>query len=157
MNCFTKFFIFLLFFSTFAQLSAKPSHTINQVSNLFQFQIQHYHTKRQAGQTLDVYVRYKLNKDLPHNQYPDYLALRKRVVKYLEPSKEFPENTYWEFIAEKIGNDLFQHFPIAGISVQLLVYPNEKGKIYEPGFHGPIYTKGNIPPLAALGPISKVL
>ncbi|QDP72711.1 hypothetical protein FOG18_09160 [Legionella israelensis] len=135
-----------------AQFSFADKSNI-QVRNDFQFQIQQYHTQRQGGQELNVYVCYALKKDLDSSQYPDYRLLRKQVLDYLEPSDELPTNTYWEIIAERIGDDLFAQFPIEGVSVQLLVFPNESGEMYEPGFHGPIFTKGKIDPLNVNPPI----
>lgn len=116
--------------------------------NNFQFQINDYHTTRQAGQTIDVYIRYGMKDSVNYSQYPDYRELRKVVLGYLEPSNDLPANTFWEIIAEKMGNDLLVHYPLSGISVQILVHPNEEGNISEPGFHGPIYTAGDVIPLS---------
>lgn len=115
--------------------------------NNFQFQISKYHTERQEGQTLDLYVRYAMKDDVDYSKYPDYRELRKIAIKYLEPTTDIPKNTYWEVIAAKIAEDLMSKYPISGISTQILVYPNESGAIYEPGFHGPIYTVGDVIPL----------
>ena len=115
--------------------------------NNFQFQINDYHTQRQAGQTLDVYVRYAMQDNVDYSQYPDYRELRNIVAGYLEPSDSLPVNTFWEIIAEKIAANLQSRYPLSGISVQLLVYPNVNGGISEPGFHGPIYTIGDVLPL----------
>lgn len=118
--------------------------------NVFQFQINGYHTQRQSGQTLEIYVRYALKDSIEYSAFPDYLDLRKIVLTYLEPTKELPVNTYWEIIAAKIGDDLAAHFPLSGVSVQILVHGNETGEIYEPGFHGPIYTIGDVTPLSQI-------
>ena len=143
----TSVFILSLLISSTALAFAK---------NNFQFQINSYHTQRQGGQTLDVYVRYAMKDNVPYSQYPDYRDLRKITLVYLEPSKELPVNTYWEIIAAKIGNDLKLRYPLSGVSVQLLVSPNEHGNIseasFEPGFHGPIYTKGDVIPLSQIIP-----
>lgn len=115
--------------------------------NNFQFQVSRYHTERQGGQTLDLYIRYAMKDQADYSSYPDYRELRTVAMKYLEPSNTLPVNTYWEIIAAKLGEDLMSKYPFSGISIQLLVYPNEKGAIYEPGFHGPIYTAGDVLPL----------
>lgn len=115
--------------------------------NNFQFQVSRYHTERQGGQTLDMYIRYAMKDGVDYSSYPDYRELRAIAMKYLEPTNTLPINTYWEVIAAKLGDDLMSKYPMSGISVQLLVYPNEKGDIYEPGFHGPIYTVGDVIPL----------
>lgn len=128
--------------------------TSSAVRNDFQFQIQQYHTQRQGGQEMNVYVRYALRKGLDSSQYPDYRLLRKVVLGYLEPTDELPTDIFWEIIAEHIGNDLLAQFPIEGVSVQILVFPNESGAIYEPGFHGPVFTKGKISPLNVDPPVT---
>ena len=115
--------------------------------NNFQFQISEYHTQRQSGQTLAVYVRYALKDSVESSQYPDYRNLRAVVASYLEPSTKLPIDTYWEIIAEKMAQDLMSQYPLAGISIQLLVYPSERADAFEPGFHGPIYTVGDVIPL----------
>ncbi len=115
--------------------------------NNFQFQISEYHTQRQGGQTLDVYIRYAMKDNVDYSQYFDYRNLRENVLKYLEPSADLPANVFWEIIVAKLAEELRAKYSLAGISVQFLVYPNEKGAVYEPGFHGPIYTVGDVIPL----------
>lgn len=123
--------------------------------NNFQFQINNYHTQRQAGQTFDFYVRYAMKDDVDYTQYPDYRELRSIVMSYFEPTDALPINTYWEIIAAKLADDLMSRYPLAGISVQLLVHDNEKGTIAEPSDHGPIYTVGDVIPLNQTGHPSK--
>jgi hypothetical protein len=114
--------------------------------NNFQFQLNEYHTQRQSGQTLDMYIRYSLKDEVAYSQYPDYRELRSIAITYLEPTAKFPADTYWEVIAAAIGEDLMARYPLSGVSIQLLVYPNENSNTYEPGFHGPIYTTGDVIP-----------
>ena len=114
----------------------------------FQFQISDYHTQRQAGQTLDVYVRYAIKDKVASSKYPDYRELRKIVISYLEPTASLPVNIFWEVIAAQLAEDLMSRYSFSGISVQILVHPNERGVIFEPGFHGPIYTVGDVIPLS---------
>lgn len=123
-------------------------NTVYAAKNNFQFQISSYHTERQGGQTLDFYVRYAMKDDIDYSKYPDYRELRNIVLPYLEPSEKLPVNTFWEIIAAKVADDLMSRYPMAGISVQMLVHPNENGSISEPGFHGPIYTVGDVIPLS---------
>ncbi len=94
-----------------------------------------------------MYVRYAMKDDADYSLYPDYRVLRSSVISYLEPSEKLPVNTFWEIIAANIGDELMSKYPFSGISVQMLVYPNENGTISEPGFHGPIYTVGDVTPL----------
>ena len=136
---------FQIIFISFALTAASISYA---AKNNFQFQINSYHTERQGGQTLDLYVRYTMKDDVDYSNYPDYRVLRNIALTYLKPSEKLPINTYWEVIAAKMAEDLKSRYPMAGISVQILVYPNENGTISEPGFHGPIYTIGNVIPFS---------
>ncbi|MBI5448470.1 MAG: hypothetical protein HY939_07100 [Gammaproteobacteria bacterium] len=116
--------------------------------NNFQFQVKEYHTQRQSGQTLDLNIRYALKDDLAISQYPDYRDLREKALHYLEPSEKLPADVYWELIAQEIGTDLMSHYPLSGISVQILVYSNDDPGRYEPGLHGPTYTVGDVIPFS---------
>lgn len=125
--------------------------------NNFQFQVDGYHTKRQGGQTLNVYVRYALKDNADYSSYPDYRELRTIAMRYLEPTDKLPENTFWEIIAAKLGEELMSRYPFSGVSVQFLVHPNDGGAVYEPGFHGPIYTIGDVIPLTqVVMPVSQL-
>ncbi len=137
-----KFFQIILI--SFVMITANMSYA---AENNFQFQISNYHTQRQGGQTLDLNVRYTMKGEVDYSQYPDYRDLRNIALTYLEPCERLPTNVFWEVIAAKIGDDLMTRYPMAGISVQILVYPNENGVVSEPGFHGPIYTRGDVLPL----------
>jgi hypothetical protein len=134
------------FIQIFFVLILTAAHIAHAAKNNFQFQISNYQTQRQGGQTLDLYVRYAMKDEIDYSRYPDYRELRSIALQYLEPSDKLPVNTYWEVIAAKIGDDLAARYPLAGISVQMLVHPNESGSIYEPGFHGPVYTAGDVVP-----------
>jgi len=128
-------------------LAATPTSEANGERNYFQFVISKYHTPRQAGQTVDIYVRYAYKKNLPSSQYPDYRELRTVVLKYMEPSNEFPADVFWEILASNMGNELMKDFPLDGVSIQLNVLDNPNPNSYEPGDHGPTYTVGDIAPL----------
>ncbi|KTC82073.1 hypothetical protein [Legionella cincinnatiensis] len=119
----------------------------NNERNYFQFVIPQYHTTRQSGQTLSVYVRYAYKKNLPSSKYPDYRVLRTTILKYLEPSEEFPAEVFWEILAAQMGKELMASFSLDGISIQLEVLDNQNPESYEPGDHGPTFTIGNIAPL----------
>lgn len=115
--------------------------------NYFQFTIPKYQTSRQSGQTVNIYVRYAYKKNLSNNQYPDYRVLRTAVLKYMEPSEEFPAEVFWEILAPAMGRDLMKDFPLDGVSIQLEVLDNQNPDSFEPGDHGPTYTVGDIEPL----------
>ncbi|MFA6302367.1 MAG: hypothetical protein WC627_04430 [Legionella sp.] len=122
--------------------------TAHEERNYFQFEIPKYETQRQGGQTVTVYVRYAYQKGLPESKYVDYRVMRQDILKFMEPTDEYPANVFWEILATTMGKDLMQHYPLDGVSVQLVVFDNPRPGTYEPGDHGPIYTIGTIEPLA---------
>jgi len=125
-----------------------PSYLPNHnETNYFQFAIADYHTSRQSGQTIDIYVRYAYKKTLAENAYPDYKLLRTDLLPYLEPSNELPTDVYWEIIASKMGKALMRKYPLAGISIQLHILDNNNSNKDEPGDHGSTFTMGEIRPL----------
>jgi hypothetical protein len=136
---------FLLTLSVNTAFAELPRH--EQERHYFQFVIPKYQTQRQGGQTVSVYVRFAYQKDLPAAKYVDYKLMRADVLKYMEPTEEYPTNVYWEILARAMGRDLMKHYPLAGVSVQLIVLDNSNPDSFEPGDHGPIYTLGRIEPL----------
>jgi hypothetical protein len=128
-------------------LCAKSSHENRDEKNYFQFVIPKYHTTRQSGQTVNIYVRYAYQKNLPTSEYPDYRNLRTTILKYMEPSDKFPAEVFWEILATNMAKELMKDFPLAGVSIQLIVLDNQDPNTYEPGDHGPIVTIGKIAPL----------
>lgn len=140
------FFIVLVAFGT-TGMSAATDYSKHEQRNYFQFEIPKYETKRQGGQTLSVYVRFAYKKGLPEADYVDYRLMREEVLKFMEPTDEYPINVYWEILATAVGKSLMKHYPLDGVSVQFLVFDNQSQGIYEPGDHGPIYTIGDIAPL----------
>lgn len=134
-------------FNSPVSLAALTTHQNKQEKNYFQFVIPKYHTSRQSGQTVDIYVRYAYKENLPITKYPDYRLLRTKVLTYMEPSEELPMDIFWEIIATKMGKELMKNFPLSGVSIQLNVLDNQSADSYEPGDHGPTFTLGNIAPL----------
>jgi len=106
----------------------------------FEFQIGNFVTKRQGGQAINVGIFYKYRCD----NYPNYLELREIAIDILNNFGD--ENTFWEFIAQEIGNTLFKKYfnVITGIQVKLSVLPHTTNNNFEPGLHGPTYTLGDI-------------
>ena len=129
-------------------LSAPLEYEESGEKNYFQFEISKYHTKRQSGQTVNIYVRYAYEKNLPANKYPDYRLMRTTILKYMEPSEKYPADVYWEILATEMGRELMKNFPLEGVSIQMIVLDNPNSDIYEPGDHGPTFTVGKIAPLA---------
>lgn len=106
----------------------------------FEFKITNFITKRQGGQSIDVGIFYKYRSD----NYPNYLDLRDITIDILNNYGD--ENTFWELIAQEIGNTLFKKYiyQITGIQVNLNVTPHTTNNNYEPGLHGPTYTIGDL-------------
>jgi hypothetical protein len=106
----------------------------------FEFQINNFITKRQGGQAINVAIAYKYR----GNDYPNYLDLREITINILNNFGD--ENTFWEYIAQEIGNTLYDKYieQITGITVKLTVLPHTTNNNYEPGLHGPTYTIGDI-------------
>lgn len=128
-------------------LWATPNHEDMGEKNYFQFVIPKYHTTRQSGQTVNIYVRYAYRSNLPTSEYPDYRILRTKILRYMEPSDELPAEVFWEILATNMGRELMKDFPLDGVSIQLTVLDNQNPDSYEPGDHGPIFTSGKITPL----------
>lgn len=126
---------------------AAPNYENTDEKNYFQFVIPKYHTSRQHGQTVNIFVRYAYKSNLPTSEYPDYRILRTKILTYMEPSDEFPAAVFWEILASKMAKELMQNFPLDGVSLQLSVLDNQNPDAYEPGDHGPIVTIGKIAPL----------
>lgn len=136
----------MVFFGT-TSLWASSNQNTKDERNYFQFVIPKYETQRQGGQKVTIYVRFAYNKELPSSKYVDYRVMREEVLKYMEPSEEFPSEVFWEVLATQIGRELIKNHPIEGVSVQLEVLDNQNPNAYEPGDHGPVFTSGNIEPL----------
>lgn len=130
-----------------ASLWAASNQNTHDERNYFQFVIPKYDTQRQGGQKVTVYVRFAYNKGLASSKYIDYRVMREDVLKYMEPSEEFPAEVFWEILATQMGRELMKNYPVEGVSVQLEVLDNQNPNTYEPGDHGPVFTTGNIEPL----------
>lgn len=127
--------------------NATSYNSETRVRNEFQFAIAQYHTARQSGQTVNLYVKFAYKKDLPTTDYVDYRELRKDVLTYMEPTETYPMDTFWEILATKMGDELMEKYPLDGVSVHLEVMDNTDPNRFEPGDHGPTYTVGDITPL----------
>ena len=138
-------FVAVSFGST--SLWATANQNINNERNDFYFAIPKYNTKRQGGQTVNIYVKFAYKKGLSTSEYVDYRIMRKEILQYMEPSIEFPAEIFWEIIATKMGKELIKKYPIEGVSVQLEVLDNPNPDTYEPGDHGPVFTIGTIEPI----------
>lgn len=138
---------FLMFIALLISANTLYAENATPTKHYFQFKIACYHTTRQSGQTINVYVRYAYKTGIKDHEYPDYRLLRDRVMNYMEPSENFPEATFWEILARSMAEELMKDYPLAAVSVQLEVLDNPSPDAYEPGDHGPTYTIGDIPPL----------
>lgn len=148
MNNIFRTILFIAVISSWSvSLWATPNDEKTGEKNYFQFAISKYHTTRQSGQTVNIYVKYAYKSGLPTSEYPDYRILRTKILRYMEPSDEFPAEIFWEILATHMGKELMRDFPLDGVSIQLTVLDNPNPDSYEPGDHGPIFTMGKIAPL----------
>ncbi|MCG8476137.1 MAG: hypothetical protein MI784_11770 [Cytophagales bacterium] len=131
----------------------EPSKKLD-IKQDFIYQILNRKTQRQGGQQVSVFVKYRYDDELlESNTFPDYRKMRAISLHYLQPSADYPASAQWEVLSRAMARELMGKFPIKGISVQWQVFPNEhpkKGSPYEPGFHGSVFTMGNIEPLDLL-------
>jgi hypothetical protein len=144
---FKKILLVVVISSSSFSLWASSTVEGSSEKNYFQFAINHYHTARQSGQVVDVYVKYAYKKNLPTSEYFDYRVLRTKILKYMEPTEAFPANIFWEILATEMGKEAMRDFPLDGVSIQLHVLDNPDPGSFEPGDHGPIVTIGDIAPL----------
>ena len=117
------------------------------VRNEFQFAIPQYHTARQSGQVVNIYVKFAYKKGLPTSDYKDYRVMRENILVYMEPTNDYPIDVFWEILATKMGDELMAKYPLGGVSIHLEVMDNTDPNRFEPGDHGPTYTIGDIAPL----------
>jgi len=146
-NLFNTFLLVAVLSFSPTSLWATSNHEDSGEKNYFQFVIPSYHTTRQSGQTVNIYVRYAYKIDLLTSDYPDYRILRTKILTYMEPTDELPAGVFWEILATKMGKELMKDFPLDGVSIQLTVLDNQNPDSYEPGDHGPTFTIGKIAPL----------
>ncbi|BDD11242.1 hypothetical protein FUAX_36740 [Fulvitalea axinellae] len=130
----------------------QPTESLDECME-FMFQVLNRKTQRQGGQKVNLFVKYKYDS---HNEklYPDYRKVRTTCIKYIQPSEKLPKDEQWEIITRKMAREVMDKYPVKAISIQWQTFPNEKPEgdaLYEPGFHGSIYTIGDITPLAIPG------
>lgn len=119
----------------------------------FMFQVVGYETQNQGGQTINLYFHYRYNDGIADADIPNYVDLRTEAFTYLD-GIDTSTNPYWETLDKTLCTQLKADFPIEAISCQMQVLPDDReGLPYEPGFHGTIYTIGDIAPLAIPGPV----
>lgn len=106
----------------------------------FQFQISNFITTRQGCQAINIGISYKYKND----DYPNYLELREIAINILNNYGD--NNTFWEYIAQEIGNTIYTKYSnqITGVKVVLNVLSHTTNNNFEPGLHGPTYTIGDV-------------
>jgi len=116
----------------------------------FMFQVDGYQTANQGGHTLNLYFSYRYDQRIADADIPDYNALRRVVLTYLDqvdPSK----GLYWEILVRDYCSLLAAGFPIEAISCQMQVFPGV-GDGFQ-AIRSTTYTIGDIPALAIPGPV----
>ena len=120
----------------------------------FLFQINGVQTKNQGGQTMNMYFHYRYNDGIAENDIPNYIDLRTKALDFMG-KVDSAANPYWETLDKQLCTELKSSFPIEAISCQLQVYSDDRtGLPYEPGYHGTVYTIGDIEALAIPGSLA---
>jgi hypothetical protein len=105
----------------------------------FMFQVMHFHTADQGGDTFNFYLHYRYRGGLPTSNYPNFVTMRQMLLRYMKPKR----NQYVEILNTHICTKLKNSFPLQAISCQFQVYNG-----VDPGYRSSIVTIGNIEPLA---------
>jgi hypothetical protein len=105
----------------------------------FMFQVMHFHTADQGGDTFNFYLRYRYRAGLSAAKYPNFVAIRKQLLQYMTPKR----TQYIEVLNTRICTRIKHSFSLQAISCQFQAYNG-----VDPGYRSSIVTIGNIPPLA---------
>jgi hypothetical protein len=105
----------------------------------FMFQVMHFHTADQGGDTFNFYLRYRYRTGLPTAQYPNFVVIRRMLLRYMTPKRA----QYIEILNTRICTRIKHSFPLQAISCQFQAYNG-----VDPGYRSSIVTIGNITPLA---------
>jgi hypothetical protein len=124
--------------------SSRPSpSSVGSPKEDFMFQVMHVHTADQGGDTFNFYLRYRYRAGLPSARYPNFLNIRRMLLRYMAPKR----TQYVEVLNTHICTRIKNHFPLQAISCQFQVYNG-----VDPGYRSSIVTIGNIQPLAIPAP-----
>jgi hypothetical protein len=105
----------------------------------FMFQVMHFHTQDQGGDTFNFYLHYTYRSGLPTAQYPNFVSIRQMLLNYMRPKR----SQYIEILNTHICTKIKNSFPIQAISCQFQAYNG-----VDPGYRSSIVTIGDIQPLA---------
>jgi hypothetical protein len=109
----------------------------------FMFQVMHVHTADQGGDTFNFYLRYRYRAGLPTARYPNFVSIRRMLLRYMAPKR----TAYIEVLNTRICTQIKNRFPLQAISCQFQAHHG-----VDPGYRSSIVTIGNIQPLAIPAP-----
>lgn len=118
---------------------ASSRHASRAPQEDFMFQVMHFHTADQGGDTFNFYLHYAYRSGLPTSKYPNFVTMRQMLLDYMKPKR----SQYIEILNTHICTTLMNSFPISAISCQFQAYNG-----VDPGYRSSIVTIGNIAPLA---------
>jgi hypothetical protein len=118
---------------------ASSRHASRAPQEDFMFQVMHFHTADQGGDTFNFYLHYTYRNGLPTSKYPNFVTMRQMLLNYMRPKR----NQYIEILNTHICTKLKNSFPISAISCQFQAYNG-----VDPGYRSSIVTIGDIAPLA---------
>ncbi|BDD06004.1 hypothetical protein [Aureibacter tunicatorum] len=141
------------------EVEGKQISSSKQTKQDFIFQIIDKKTKRQGGQRVNIFVKYRYTPtQSEQSKFIDYRKVREVAVKYIMPTESHPQEDQWENLSKAIAEEIMIMYNFDAISVQWQTHPNDHPKgeaLYEPGFHGGVYTIGDIEPLSYEGFIKR--
>ena len=105
----------------------------------FMFQVMHFRTADQGGDTFNFYLRYRYRTGLAPSKYPNFVSMRQMLLRYMRPKR----SQYIEILNTHICAELKNRFPLQAISCQFQAYNG-----VDPGYRSSIVTIGAIQPLA---------
>jgi hypothetical protein len=122
---------------------ASSPHSSRAAKEDFMFQVMHFRTADQGGDTFNFYLRYRYRTGLPVAQYPNFVSIRRMLLRYMAPKR----TAYIEVLNTRICTRIKNRFPLQAISCQFQAYHG-----VDPGYRSSIVTIGNIQPLAIPAP-----
>jgi hypothetical protein len=102
-----------------------PAKSTLDLVEQYGFQIKNYPLDYQGlKNVLDIDVTYQYMKGITKPQYPDVVAIKKDLEKYMQ---SYPDKMqYWEILNKDATKMLIDKYPsISSVTIKLQIYPNE--------------------------------
>jgi hypothetical protein len=76
----------------------------------FVFELRHFNTSRQSHKCINILVKYRYEPLTGITGYLDYRLFRQIVLKFAQPSEEFPEGLQWEVVNLAMAQTLLARY-----------------------------------------------